>query len=270
MKKLLRNLFVFFMVFSLFIPSISNAYWNGNFHKQTDVIYYMAGVMSYSIWKHNDGTWQNGISPQSTNVNMNAEYSFTVPNRKIIGVTMERFNSNDSLHIAIWKDTRTERSSDLERKACYVKSVSSNPTWSGKNTSTAKVNCELTLDLTKNYIQTGVPSPKNERKEWQGENVEGFTYDVPVIFRIELEPISKQNITVMHIDQTTGQEIAPREYYKDLAPGIYYFDKKDIPGYIYSFREIEKPDGTIKRYRVEKMKVTITATGEVIEEPIVE
>ncbi|NLK24913.1 MAG: MucBP domain-containing protein [Clostridiales bacterium] len=190
--------------------------------------------MNYSIWKHNDGTWQNGISPNSSNVSMDAEYTFTVPNRKIIGVTMERYNSSDSIHIATWKDTRTERSSDLESNACYVKSVSPNPSWSGKNTSTAKVNCDLTLDLTKNYIQTGVPSPKNERKEWQGENVEGFTYDVPVIFRIELEPLKDplDTIEVTYVDES-GNTIRPKDIITPSTEGYYRVYVKSIEGYIY-------------------------------------
>lgn len=186
---------------------------------------YTVGLMYYDIWRYNNGTWTGDGKPGERHT-ASYDYRFRFDsNKKVKSAKVYVFKEHDSKHMNIWDATRNMDYVD-DVKPAVGESVSVRkftPSGIGTNELTINVSADVTLNA---------PKPVELTKEWQGQNVIGLRYYIPIVIEVEFEP-TEGTLFVKHFT-TKGQPLSTYNYDKKIEPNKdYTISKTDIPKMTY-------------------------------------
>lgn len=188
MRKILAVFLCFMMLGStIYAKLIPNG--GSDLLKFTDLdenpnIGYSVGLMYYDVWRYNNGSWTSDGKPgERHSANYTYRFQFA-SDKKVKNAKVYTFNPNNSKDMSIWNDVR---GGNYDKE--YKKRVGSNiqvtkasPTGLGTN----KINIDVTTDVTLVASEPEILPPK----PYQGQNVVGLRYYIPIIIEVEFEPSS--------------------------------------------------------------------------------
>ncbi len=170
------------------------------------------GMFTYDIWRDSAGNWTSDGAPGQTK-QIPFPYSFDFPNRKIKGVTVDKFNVNmtDPEGETLYFNSRYKQETWKERVDNVAYSYSVNvPQHSIQGMGTDSVSFTVNMSAT-----LSAPLPENITKQDMSGLVRGQRYYLPLLITILLEPEGGE-VFIRHYT-TTGTALDGIEGFTDRS-----------------------------------------------------